>query len=296
MGGGPRARAAAATRLGLAALAELPRVGERRLATIQMRAVAAGMSLAEVAALEPCALVRRFGLPAAAAAHLEREGARHAARCRALLTALAASGVILCRPGDPGYPRRWTERLSQPPPFAYAHGAAALLRRPVLALLSSRTVDEAAIAGAARIAGRAAAGGFAVAVGGMKSTHRIAATMARAAGAPRLVVLDRGMLDAFGGRFDLDPFGFGPDRPSFDPRTTLALSVCRPRDHATPRSGRRRDELVAALGDLVVALHARPGGEVERICLDALARGRRVASWGGESTRLLAAGAEALVC
>src|SRR5262249_10189144 len=88
-----------------------------------------------------------------------------------------------------------------------------------------------------------------------------------------------------------DPFGFGPGRTRFDPRTTLVLSVFRPHDHATPRSGRRRDELIAALGDVIVALSARPGGEVERICLRALARGQCVLSWNGESTSLRAAGA-----
>ena len=65
----------------------------------------------------------------------------------------------------------------------------------------------------------------------------------------------------------------------------------RPHNHATPRSGRRRDELIAALGDLVVALSARPGGEIERICLRALDRGQTVLVWQGDSAALLAAGA-----
>src|SRR5215470_2259678 len=125
----------------------------------------------------------------------------------------------------------------------------------------------------------------------MKSTHRIAAVTGRAAGAPRLIVLDRGLFAAFHGQPDLDPFGFGPGRTRFDSRTTLVLSIFRPYDHASPRGGRRRDELIAALGDIVVALSARPGGEVERICLRALDRGQCVLSWQGNNPALLAAGA-----
>ena len=65
----------------------------------------------------------------------------------------------------------------------------------------------------------------------------------------------------------------------------------RPDNHATPRNGRRRDELIAALGDIVVALSARDGGEVERICLRSLDRGQCVLSWQANSPALVAAGA-----
>ena len=220
-------------------------------------------------------------------------------RLRLLLTtivllSLAACGARVCERGEPPYPRRWAEWAEPPPPLAYLYGAPELLAGPAVALLASRGIGEQTVTATVRVAQRAAREGFALAVGGMKSTHRIAAVTGRAAGAPRLVVLDRGLFAAFGGQPEYDPFGFGPGRTRFDPGATLVLSVFRPHDHGTARSGQRRDELIAALGDIVVALSARPGGGVERICLRALDRGQCVLSWQANSPTLVAAGAATL--
>jgi hypothetical protein len=279
------------TAVALVTLSELPRVGERRLLRLQALARWRGQPLSRVVALAPGALARDYGLPAPARARLERDGLWHTARCRALVAQLATCGARVCQRGDGAYPQRWAERADPAPPLAYVYGAGELLTHPTVALLSSRAVSEHTVAATVHVARRTAGEGFALAVGGMKATHRIAAMTARAAGAPRLVVLDRGLFAAFGGRPEFDPFGSGPGRMRFDPRATLVLSVFRPHDHATPRNGRRRDELIAALGDLVVALSARPGGEVERICLRALDRGQCVLSWQGNSSSLVAAGA-----
>jgi hypothetical protein len=65
-------------------------------------------------------------------------------------------------------------------------------------------------------------------------------------------------------------------------------------DHAGARNGRRRDELVAALAAVIVAVHARAGGVIERVCLEALDRGQSVLSWYGENAGLVAAGATAI--
>ena len=78
-------------------------------------------------------------------------------------------------------------------------------------------------------------------------------------------------------------------------KRTLVLTPFRPDDHAVPRSGRRRAALIAALADLVVAVQARPGGEIEQVCMRALARGQEVAVWQAHNPRLAAAGAAALV-
>ena len=279
------------TALALVTLAELPRVGERRLLRVQALARWQGLSLARVVALTADDLAGQYGLPAAALVRLNRDRFWHTAHCRALVAQLAACGGSVCQPGDTHYPRRWADRAEPAPPLTYLYGAAKLLDHSAVALLTSRAVSEHTVTATVRLAQRAAQDGFALAVGGMKSTHRIAAATARAAGAPRLIVLDRGLFAAFGGQPEFDPFGFGPSRRRFDPSATLVLSIFRPHDHATPRNGRRRDELIAALGDIVVALSARPGGEVERICLRALDRGQCVLNWQANNPSLTAAGA-----
>ena len=74
-------------------------------------------------------------------------------------------------------------------------------------------------------------------------------------------------------------------------RARWCVSPFRLMDHAVPRNGRRRDELIGALADVVVAVHARAGGEIERVCFEALDRGQCVLSWYGENAGLVAAGA-----
>lgn len=275
----------------LLALAELPGIGERRLAAVQDYAHQARVPLTELTRLPAATLRRVLHLPAAAVRRLCDEPRWHAARCAVVAERLAAAGASLCQPGDPWYPPGWTARARPMPPLATLYGDPALAQRPCLALLHSRLVGADTVTASLAATRAAAAAGVTIAVGGMKTPHRIAASAARALGAARLVVLDRGLLSAFGADLARDPFGLGPGRARFDPRRTLVLSAARPDDHAVPRSGRRRDALLAALGDAVMVLSARPGGEVERCALAALAAGQPVWVWEDANRALLAAGA-----
>jgi hypothetical protein len=180
------------------------------------------------------------------------------------------------------------------PPIVYQHGNPDVLEAPTVAVLSSRDVTERSVLATVRIMRAAARDGFTLVTGGMKTTHRIAAVSGRATGTQRAIVLDRGILAAFGKHLGRDPFGFSPGRARFDSARSLVLSPFRPNDHASPRNGRRRDELIAGLADLIVAAHARVGGEIERICLLSLDRGQPVLSWQAENASLIAAGAGVL--
>ncbi len=275
----------------LLAAAELPRVGERRFSRLQDEARRRRLRLRELLDWPAGRLRDELGLPRPAIERLCTARAHHEARCAALARRLAEAGVRIERFGSSGYPSGWARHGEPPPPLAFAHGNAALLHLPIVSLLSSRVVGETTVTASAVVARAAANAGCALAVGGMKTTHRIAAATVRALGAARLIVLDRGLLAAFGGALDRDPFGLGGGRVPFDGRRTLVLSPFRPDDHAVPPSGRRRDALLAALGNVVVALSARPAGETERVCLRALARGQRVWCWGDANPALLAAGA-----
>lgn len=277
------------------AAAELPWIGERRLARLRQEAQRRRLRLGALLDWPAVRLREELKLPSPAIERLSAARAYHDARCATLARLLAAGGVQLTVPGDGAYPRGWARHGDPAPPLAFVYGNAALLAWPVVALLSSRLVGEETVTTSALVARAAAAAGCALAVGGMKTTHRIAAAAVRALGAPRLVVLDRGLLAAFGGELARDPFGIGPrGQTPFDRRRTLVLTPFRPEDHAVARSGRRRDALLAALGDVVIALSARPGGETERLCLRALARGQRVWVWHGANAALHAAGARAV--
>lgn len=277
--------------LALLTIAELPYVGERRLQHVQEHARRRQLPLARLVDLPARTLRDELALPLPAIERLRAGRAWHEARCAALAARLLHHDVRVCPLGDPHYPAGWVRHGDPPPPLAYLHGDPTLLRQPLAAFLHSRIVDAETLSATARLARAAVSAGFGLAVGGMKTTHRIAAVTARALGAARVVVLDRGLLAAFAGDLSRDPFGFGPGRTPFDPRRTLVATPFRCEDHAVPRSGRRRDALIAALADLVVVVHARADGEIERLGLRALARGLPVAIWRADHARLTAAGA-----
>ncbi|MCK6554180.1 DNA-processing protein DprA [Candidatus Binatia bacterium] len=275
-------------------LSELPHVGERLADRILSCNRERGHGLATFFRLPPAVLREVYRLPADTVAHLDVGMEAHRARCGWLLGRLTVAGGDAWCAGDAAYPRRLARRLRPPPPVLYTVGAPDLLERPTLTVLSSRMLSEHTVPATAAVAEAAAAQGFTLAGGGMKASYRVASVAARAAGAARVIVLDRGLFATFGARADRDPSGFGPGRAALDVNRTLVVSPFRLGDHASPRSGQRRDELVAALADVVVAVHAQPGGQIERVCLAALDRGQSVLSWYGENAGLVAAGATAI--
>lgn len=275
-------------------LSELPHVGDKGAERILALNRARQHSLATFFRLPDAILRDDYQLHPATLTRLGVERVEHETRCRWLLDQLVAAGGMAHMSEDHGYPARLRRRLMPPPVVLYSFGAADLFRAPTLAVLNSRTLSEHAVSASLAAVQAAVGQGFTLVTGGMKTSYRIAAVAGRAAAAPRVIVLDRGIFATFGARLDRDPFGFGPGRSVLDAARTLVLSPFRLMDHATPRNGQRRDELIAALADVIVAVHARPGGQIERVCLEALDRGQCVLSWYGENAGLVAAGATAI--
>jgi len=272
-------------------LSELPHVGDQAASRILARNRERGHGLATFFRLPEAVLRADYALRPAAIRRVCGERAAHEQRCRWLLDQYRGAGGRLALVDEDLYPARVRQRLIPPPAVLYAFGAAAVLAAPTLAVLNSRTITEPAVTASLALVQAAAAQGFAVVSGGMKTGYRIAAVASRAAAAPRVIVLDRGIFATFGAQLDRDPFGFGPGRSLWDAAHTLVLSPFRLMDHAVAGNGRRRDELIGALADVIVAVQARPGGEIERVCFAALDRGQCVLSWYGENAGLVAAGA-----
>jgi predicted Rossmann fold nucleotide-binding protein DprA/Smf involved in DNA uptake len=273
---------------------ELPGVGEKAAQRILATNRERGRSLATFFRLPPAVLQDEYDLPGVALARIGEGRAEHEARCRWLAQRLEANDAEVHMAGASGYPHRLIERLRPPPALLASVGEPGVLALPTLTVLNSRDLDERVVIASHAAVRAAIEQGFALVSGGMKASHRIVAVAARAAAAPRAVVLDRGLFATFGAATDRDPFGLGPGRGPFDRRRTLALSPFRLCDHAVAHNGKRRDELVAALADVIVVVHARPGGVIERVCLEALDRGQVVLSWYGENAGLIEAGAAAI--
>jgi predicted Rossmann fold nucleotide-binding protein DprA/Smf involved in DNA uptake len=278
----------------LIALRELPGIGERTVSRLMALLEHRGETVRSLLAADPPRLADTYHLPPPAVLRLTRERDQHFARCRWIGEELQRAGGRVLSLGSFEYPAKLKHSASTPAPILFALGRLAILRTPSVAVLSSRGIADHTLRALAMVVGAARDEGFSIAMGGMKSAHRLAAMTSRAVGASRIIVLDRGLFSAFGYDYHRDPFGCGDHHPVLDCRSTLVLSPFRPEDHAAPDSGRRRDQLIAGLGDLVFASSARPGGEVERTCLAAIGEGKQVLVWGDHNRTLLDAGARAV--
>ena len=99
---------------------------------------------------------------------------------------------------------------------------------------------------------------------------------------PVIYVMDRGLRDALGPAFDRPPFAEARIRETvFDTGRDLALSPFRLDDHAIGANLRRRDRMLYALADLIIALDVRAGGGMAAECLRAHEQGRMVWVAGG---------------
>ncbi len=273
------------------ALRELPGVGEQTLTRLLELAASRSEDIRGILNAPPAHLASVYRLPDRAVARLIEQRDRHLQRCDWLRAELQRAGGKLLTQGDPLFPLRIRHNLRKAPPMLFAVGNLKILESPCIAVLSSREITEDTVPATVAVLRAARRESLSVAVGGMKTTHRLAGITARAIGVRRVVVLDRGLFAAFASDFATDPFGSGKKRARFDPDSALVISPFRLEDHASPSGGRRRDEIIAALGHLVFASSARPGGEVERICLAAISQGRRVLTWRSTSRKLLMAGA-----
>jgi predicted Rossmann fold nucleotide-binding protein DprA/Smf involved in DNA uptake len=275
-------------------LSELPHLGDKGSARILQLNRQRQHGLGTFFRLPEAVLREDYKLHPITIARLCGERREHEARCQWLVDQLTGVGGAVWLADDPEYPVRLRGRLEPLPVVVYGFGATAVLEERTLAVLNSRTIAEHCVSASLAVVQAAVAQGFTLVTGGMKTSYRVAAVAGRAVAAPRVVVLDRGIFATFGARLDRDPFGFGPGRSALDAARTFVLSPFRLMDHASPRSGQRRDEMIAALADVIVAVHARAGGQIERVCLEALDRGQSVLSWYGENSGLVAAGATAI--
>lgn len=272
-------------------LSELPQVGERGALRILALNQERGHTLGTFFRLPEAVLRETYELHPATIERMCGQRQAHETRCQWLVDQLAGNSGYVWSMENSQYPARLRQRLRPTATVVYGLGNPAVLHGLTLAVLNSRTLSETSVTVSLLAVQAAAAQQFTMINSGMKSTYRITAVASRAAAAPRVIVLDRGLFAAVGARADRDPSGLGPGRAAFDPQRTLIVSTYRLMDHAVARNGKRRDAVVAALADVIIAVHARPGGEIEHVCLEALDRGQSVLSWYGENAGLVAAGA-----
>jgi DNA processing protein len=235
----------------LALLAALD-IGPAALRALQRAASDARVPLADAIASDGEALARAVRLPAAARAALRRLGDPEA-RADELADALDADGIAWLVEGAPAYPARLTDALADAaPPVLFTIGDPALLSAPSAAIVGSRRPARASAECAARLARELAAAGLTVVSGGAAGIDTAAHRGALEAGATAMAV-PTGIRDALGAP------AFQHVRAEPGPRL-CCLSAFPPDAPWKSAHAIRRNRLIVALSDFVIALDPRDHG------------------------------------
>jgi len=284
-------------------LHSIPHVGEKSLAVLLRHLAQRRPAPHAFLDLPPDDLIRDYELPARAAEHLHDHRGALLAKSAELLRAMRLHPLQLLSTESAGYPARLEQFDSSPPPLLYALGNSHLIDPP----LPTRFTFTIAVSNGATptvlnrqdeiATGLVEAGGAPV-TGHDRTAYKRLALAAQRRNRSVLYVFDRGLREALGPEFDRPPFSAARIRDAvFEVERDLALSPFRLDDHGLGANNRRRDELVFALSDLVIALDVRAGGMMMQECLRAHNQGRPVyvASGGRDGNdSLRAAGCPAL--
>ena len=212
-------------------------------------------------------------------AALLEESAAKARTMRAFpLHLIAATGAT--------YPARLVQYSEAPPPLLYTLGNLKLLepystiksaRRYTFTIAVSRSAGSDTLAALDETATQLAILGGTPVTGHDRPEYQRLALAAQRRGLPSLYVFDRGLREALGPEFDRPPFAAARIRDAvFDLGRDLAVSPFRLDDHCIGGNNRRRDSLIFALSDVVIALDIRNSGAMFAECCRAREQGRPI--------------------
>ena len=175
------------------------------------------------------------------------------------------------------FPDRILQFMSSPPGFVFAYGNIRALSSKTFTVVCSRNPSAANLEQVERAAEEGVLASKVLVGGTNTDAYQRAAVVPLRWGAPRILVLDRGLFIALGDNLDEEPFRTARLwRYKFDPETDLVLSRSRPFDEYAPANQKYRDELIFALSDEVRAIAIRPGGNMDKLATRAEAAGRTV--------------------
>jgi predicted Rossmann fold nucleotide-binding protein DprA/Smf involved in DNA uptake len=228
---------------------------------------------------------RRYALRPQAAAYLCDHRAELLAHSAELARRVRAHSLHVLTIENAAYPHRLERFDDAPPPILYALGQLALLEpqeiRPAarftFTVAVSNDASPASLTRQDEIATALVQAGGIPVTGHDRMPYQRLALAAQRLNRSILYIFDRGLREALGPEFDRPPFAAARIREAvFDPERDLALSPFRLDDHGLGANNRRRDRLVFALSDMVIALDVRASGGMVSECRRALESGRPV--------------------
>jgi len=261
----------------LLALCLAPGIGSRAFGEILAKRSQIGMPADALFNASAADLSSQLGLPARAADLLtDRRSELH----RSLATYKKQVGtkpVRLLTTDNVLYPKRVTDFLPSPPEYLFAYGNLRALNSTTFAVICSRNPSATDLERVERAAEQGVLASKVLVGGTNTDAYQRAAVVPLRWGAPRILVLDRGLFVALGSDLTEEPFRTARLwRYKFDPETDLVLSRNRPFDEYAPSNQTYRDDLLVALSDELHGVALRPGGNMDTLAKRAESAGRVV--------------------
>lgn len=257
-------------------LSLLPDVGRQTMRHLLSRQQVWRVAPAEFLGLPAETLQHEYQLPARALHALQHHLPRLMQEMAQLETQLTRCGVRWLSFQDAAYPRQ-LESMPDPPALLFLYGNYELLQQPTFALLASHTVSPQGLAELEQVAQLFFANGWIPIASTTQPAYQRLLLCALRANQPYILVLDRGLLRAFGEDLRREPLRQARIwQAEFDPSNALALSPFRPRDGWVAANGRYRDALIAHLADAVLVIEARADGYIVQLCQAMLQHQREI--------------------
>ncbi len=254
-----------------------PGIGGSRLARILHQIGVSRISPEQFLCLSEEALREDFGVPSASASALVKQREELKSKAEAYRELVKGKPVRLVTVQNPLYPKRLEEFCEDVPGFFFSYGNLRVLETKTFCVLASSKSPEKDLDRVERVAEEGVLAPRTLVTGVNTPAYQRSAVVPLRWGAPRILVLDRGLFEALGKDLSKEPFRTARLwRYRFDPQTDLVISAHRPFDGYAPGNNVRRDEIVVGLSDEVRVVYARQGGVVERLALRAQQLGRSV--------------------
>lgn len=277
------------------ALALTPGVGGKTVTRILTRNDLLGRSNDEFLRLGLEALREDYRLSAKAALAWTTNTKKRIADAKELESRLNPHGVTMVTAADAHFPRRIEQMDPDPPGVLFLYGNTKLLDGDTYCVLSSRNTSRKGLEVIEGLAEERTLAGKILVSGHDTPEYQRSAIVPLRWGAPRILVIDRGLFKALGEDLREEPFRAARLwRFQFDAKTDLAVSSLNPDSDYHPNSNKIRDRLVASLSSSLDFVEVRPRGNMEALAKSALRVGRpvRIAEWSESADDLRKLGAK----
>lgn len=278
-------------------LAMTPGIGGKGVTRVMTRLGLLGLEAERFLKLSPEAWREEFKLTRRGVENLALSRANGIERTLELERRLDGLGVTWVTAADAHYPALVEQMDPDPPGVLFLYGNLRLLDAKTFAVLASRGSLPRDLDAIERLAEEGVLAGEVLVSGHDRLEYQRSAVVPLRWGAPRILVLDRGLFQVLGENLKDEAFRAARLwRYEFDPKTDLVVSAFRPDAAFIGVNNQVRDRLIGCLARRLDFVHVAPTGNMAKLARLALKAGRpvRIADTSIGYRDLVAAGAGVL--